>query len=98
MTEQEIIALFVLLGVLFTAVISLIVAVLGSRQKALEALARENRLELESLREQVRVADLRLAKLESRDRQWADYVHRLRRHITDQKPPPPPEWPAGLDR
>ncbi len=25
-----------------------------------------------------------------------DYVHDLREHIADGKPPPPPDWPKGL--
>ncbi len=65
-------------------------AVLATRQKGLTDLAE---------RLQARVADLdgRLARLESRDRAWANYVHVLRRHIVDQKPPPPPDYPANLD-
>lgn len=98
MTEQTIIALFVLVGVIFTGVTGIVAAVMASRQKAFEAIVSELREQVDGLREQVRDNDLRIAKLERRDRVWADYVHLLRRHITEQKPPPPPEWPAGLDR
>lgn len=98
MSEPEVIALFVLVGVLFTAVVSVIVAVLTGRQKQFEALVDELREQVGELRDQVKDNDIRIQRLERRDRQWADYVHVLRRHITQQKPPPPPEWPAGLDQ
>ncbi len=98
MSEAETVALFVLAGVLFTAVTGVVVAVVTSKQKAFEAWVAELRDQVEDLRNQVKDNKTRIAKLESRDRKWADYVHILRAHITDQKPPPPPEWPAGLDR
>lgn len=65
-------------------------AVLASRQKGLTDLA-------ERLQARVEELDGRLARLETRDRAWANYVHVLRRHIVDQKPPPPPDYPANLD-
>ena len=98
MSEQETIALFVLAGVLFTAITGVVVAVLTGKQKAFESWVAELRAEVADLRAEVKDNDERIAKLERRDRKCADYVHILRRHITDQKPPPPPEWPAGLDR
>jgi hypothetical protein len=73
-------------------------AVVGSRQKGLSDLVTSLQTEVGALRNAARDADVRIAKLETRDRAWADYVHKLRAHITEQKPPPPPEWPAGLDR
>ena len=97
-SEPEVIALFVLVGVLFTAVVSVVVAVLTGKQKQFEALVDELREQVDDLRDQVKDNDTRIQRLERRDRQWADYVHILRRYIYDQKPPPPPEWPAGLDR
>lgn len=98
MNSDEVIALFVLTGVLFTAITGVVVAVVTNRQKGFEAIVASLQTELGTLHEQVRDNDVRIAKLEKRDRQWADYVHKLRAHITDQKPPPPPEWPAGLDK
>lgn len=65
-------------------------AVLATRQKGLADLA-------ERLQSRVAELDNRLARLESRDRAWANYVHVLRQHIVAQKPPPPPEYPANLD-
>lgn len=73
-------------------------AVLASRQKGLTDLTVALQAEIQSLRDEVRSNDVRIAKLETRDRAWADYVHMLRAHIADEKPPPPPAWPPGLDR
>ena len=98
MSEQEAIALIVLAGVLFTAVTGVVAAVLAGRQKAVDSIIADLRDQVDALREQVKDNDGRIAKLERRDRAWSDYVHLLRAHITAQKPPPPPEWPAGLDR
>ena len=98
MNADEVVALFALVGVLFTAVVSVVVVVLTGKQKAVSAMVAALQDEVESLREQVGDNENRIQRLERRDRQWADYVHVLRRFIYDQKPPPPPEWPAGLDR
>ena len=98
MNADEVVALFALVGVLFTAVVSVVVVVLTGKQKAVSAMVAALQDEVESLREQVGDNETRIQRLERRDRQWADYVHVLRRFIYDQKPPPPPEWPAGLDR
>lgn len=98
MSQDEVVALYALMGVLFTAVVSVVVVVLTGKQKAVTAMVAALQDEVESLREQVGDNETRIQRLERRDRQWADYVHILRCHIYDQKPPPPPEWPAGLDR
>lgn len=98
MNQDEVVALYALMGVLFTAVVSVVVVVLTGKQKAVTAMVAALQDEVESLREQVGDNENRIQRLERRDRQWADYVHVLRRFIYDQKPPPPPEWPAGLDR
>lgn len=98
MSQDEVVALYALMGVLFTAVVSVVVVVLTGKQKAVTAMVAALQDEVESLREQVGDNETRIQRLERRDRQWADYVHILRRHIYDQKPSPPPEWPAGLDR
>lgn len=98
MTNEEIIALFVLAGVLFTAISGVIAALVNGKQKSVETVVAALREQVEDLRAQVKDNDARIAKLERRDRAWSDYVHLLRAHITAQKPPPPPEWPAGLDR
>jgi hypothetical protein len=66
------------------------VAVLTGKQKGLTELA-------ERLQARVEELDGRLARLESRDRAWANYVHVLRQHIVAQKPPPPPDYPPNLD-
>lgn len=65
-------------------------AVVAARQKGLTDLVM-------ALQAEVRDNTERIAKLETRDRAWANYVHRLRAHIVAQLPPPPPEWPKDLD-
>ena len=72
-------------------------AVLSARQKGLTDLVGALQDEVKALRDKASDNESRIEKLERRDRAWADYVHRLRAHIVAQKPPPPPEWPAGLD-
>lgn len=72
-------------------------AVLAARQKGLTDLVGALQTEVAALRDKASDNEQRIAKLERRDRAWADYVHRLRAHIFSQQPPPPPEWPAGLD-
>lgn len=74
------------------------VAILAARQKGLSDLVTALQAEVSSLRDQVGDNETRIQRLEARDRKWADYVHILRAHIYAQKPPPPPEWPAELDR
>jgi hypothetical protein len=87
-----------LVGTLFAAVVVVIAAVLSSRQKSLELIIADLRGELADTRAEVVSNDRRIQALERRDRAWANYVHRLRRHISDGQPPPPPEWPPELDR
>ena len=72
-------------------------AILGARQKGLTDLVTALQAEVGALRDEVADNEARIARLERRDRAWADYVHVLRRHITERKEPPPPEWPPGLD-
>lgn len=72
-------------------------AVLAARQKGLTDLVGALQKEVDRLRDKAGDNEQRIEKLERRDRAWADYVHKLRAHITQQKPPPPPEWPIGLD-
>lgn len=98
MTDTTLAALFLLTGVLFTAVTSVIVTVIASRQKVTSDLVTELRNELTETRAQGIAAEGRIDKLERRDRAWANYVHKLRSHIVAGKPPPPPDWPPELDR
>lgn len=60
---------------------------------------RPNATPLEMIQEiqEERDADRRrLDRLEQTQRVTLDYVHDLRQHIADGKPPPPPPWPEGL--
>lgn len=72
-------------------------AVLAARQKGLTDLVGALQVEVERLRDKASDNEQRIVRLESRDRAWANYVHRLRAHIVAQLPPPPPEWPKDLD-
>ncbi len=95
MTDAQIVvyllvALLALAGTIGTAV-------LAARQKGLTDLVGALQTEVTALRDKASDNEQRIERLESRDRAWANYVHRLRAHIVAQLPPPPPEWPAGLD-
>lgn len=72
-------------------------AVLAARQKGLTDLVGALQTEVAALRDKASDNEQRIVRLESRDRAWANYVHRLRAHIVAQLPPPPPEWPKDLD-
>lgn len=37
-----------------------------------------------------------VADLRRNQRIQGDYIGKLRRHIADSQPPPPPDWPDGL--
>lgn len=95
MTDAQVIV-YLLVGLMALAG-TIGTAVLAARQKATEALLREQREALADLREQVAANEARIEKLERRDRAWANYVHKLRAHIEKRLGPPPPEWPVGLD-
>ena len=98
MSQETTVAIIVLVGVLFTGIVGVITAILNNKQKATDSVIADTRAELAATRAEVKENAQRIAKLESRDRAWSTYVHVLRRHITDEKPPPPPEWPVELDR
>lgn len=71
-------------------------AVVAARQKAASDLLNALQAEVRELRAEAARRDERIDRLE-RDRRVRDaYIDRLRRHIIDEKPPPPPDWPAGL--
>ena len=44
------------------------------------------------------IAELKLEQQRSKRREMIrdNYINKLRRHIEDGNPPPPPEWPEGL--
>lgn len=97
MTETEVVALMALAGVLFSASIGVVGIVLSNKTKALELLVNSLQSELAATRAEVKTNESAIKGLQRRDRALVNYVHRLRRHITDGKPPPPPEWPAELE-
>ncbi len=95
MSEAQI-AVYILVALLALAG-TIGTAILATRQKGLTDLVGALQAEVKALRDKATDNEARIARLERRDRAWADYVHELRRHINDRKGPPPPEWPAGLD-
>lgn len=58
-------------------------------------LARRNSL-TDQLQEELARHGERIENLERRERIRDDYIGRLRKHISDGLPPPPPEWPEEL--
>lgn len=72
-------------------------AVLAARQKGLTDLVSALQAEVAATRAEVAENESRIRRLEGRERRLINYVHRLRAHIVQQLPPPPPEWPADLD-
>jgi hypothetical protein len=46
--------------------------------------------------EELVILRARIATLEKTQRIQGDYIGRLRRHIADGQPPPPPGWPDSL--
>lgn len=51
---------------------------------------------MEEMRKERETDAARITRLEKNDRVLQDYVHQLRQHIADEKPPPPPPWPSTL--
>lgn len=83
MTDQQVLlAVLALAGVIASAII-------GARQKSTADL-------LGALRDEVERQGERIDVLERRDRVQADYINKLRSHISDGKPPPPPPFPDEL--
>jgi hypothetical protein len=65
--------------------------------RANKAGARENAI-IDQLQEEVAALKTGADQSYRRERIRDDYIHQLRSHITDEKPPPPPPWPEGLTR
>jgi cytochrome c553 len=76
-----------LVGVILTGVFGLLLA----------RMLRPNEL-IDQLQEERKETRVRLTGLEVRELIRDDYIHALRQHITDGKPPPPPTWPEALIR
>lgn len=57
----------------------------------------ENAL-IDQLQEEIARVDGKLDESLKRERIRDNYIHQLRDHIVQEKPPPPPEWPEGLTR
>lgn len=76
---------------LIAAVAGVVVAILNRRG------TRENAL-IDQLQEQLASVETRVNASLHRERIRDDYIHELRDHIDQRKPPPPPPWPEGLTR
>jgi len=57
-----------------------------------------DQLQEELTRHSTRIGSLEIeqTKAQRRERVRDDYINKLRRHIEDGNPPPPPAWPADL--
>lgn len=79
----------------FIAVIA--AAILTSRQQGTRDLISGLTDKVEDQADEITNQGHRIAVLEHRDRLLVDYAWQLRQHILDEKDPPPPAWPEGLD-
>lgn len=80
----------------FIAVIG--AAILTTRQQGTRDLITGLNTKVEDQAEEITSQGHRIGVLEHRDRLLVDYAWQLRQHILDEKDPPPPAWPEGLDR
>ena len=77
---------------------TVIAAVLTGRQQGTRDLINGLNKKVEDQADDIANQGHRIAVLEHRDRLLVDYAWQLRQHILDEKDPPPPAWPEGLDR
>lgn len=94
-----------LIGVALTAAVGLLGVWMNDRaqmrslvQSAHQALIDELQQERETIKQDLRRLKLKVDALLMERRYWEDYVNMLRAHISDGKPPPPPNYPEGLLR
>jgi hypothetical protein len=87
-------------GPYVTGVIAAAVAVLVAK---MQNRGRPENALIDQLQEELARHSSRIGSLESeqtkaqrRERIRDDYINKLRRHIEDGNPPPPPVWPDGL--
>lgn len=80
------------------AVAGIVVAILNRRGNRENALIDQLQDEVKSAREQLGKVETRVDDSLRRERIRDDYIHELRDHIDQRKPPPPPPWPEGLTR
>jgi hypothetical protein len=80
------------------AIAGIVVAILNRRGNRENALIDQLQDEVKSAREQLGKVETRVDDSLRRERIRDDYIHELRDHIDQRKPPPPPPWPEGLTR
>lgn len=93
-------AILVLIGTLSTAVASIVSVVVTSQSSRKRTEIESRATPYEALSERVtrleaQIDDMRSELADARDetREMRRYAELLRKHITDQLPPPPPDWP-----
>lgn len=71
-------------------------ALIDQLQEQIESMSKEKAQDIAAMKRDI--ADLKLEQRESKRREAIrdNYINKLRRHIEDGNPPPPPEWPEGL--
>jgi hypothetical protein len=71
-------------------------ALIDQLQEEVAALRTEKASEIAGMKKDI--ADLKAEQQKSKRREMIrdNYINKLRRHIEDGNPPPPPEWPEGL--
>jgi hypothetical protein len=75
-----------------------LVARLNKRGTAENALIDQLQEERVNDAKRIDVVETRLNASLQRERIRDNYIHQLRDHIVQEKPPPPPDWPDGLTR
>lgn len=73
-----------------------VTAVLGAIAAVIRVLVKRFPPRAASLADDVNRLKDEVVALRADSRKLTDYVHDLREHIAEGKPPPPPDWPEGL--
>lgn len=73
-----------------------VTAVLGAVAAVIRVLVKRFPPRAASLADDVERLRKEVGELRADGRKLTDYVHDLREHIAEGKPPPPPDWPEGL--
>ena len=71
-------------------------ALIDQLQEEIASIRTEKAAELSAMKKDISDLKDEQRKSKKRERIRDDYINKLRRHIEEGKPPPAPEWPAGL--
>ncbi len=83
-------------GVEFAKVLGAVVVALGGAGGLVRVMLKRFPPRSASLAQEVAEMKAEQVVVRADMRKLTDYVHDLREHIADGKPPPPPDWPEGL--